>query len=77
MSSNSKILPILSQTLYRQVARPTGFKSIDEIQVSLAPTKIPCNVLPLPGITVKINHPRPAFFKKGIGVVFLQPGRVR
>jgi hypothetical protein len=68
-SENSKILPILIQTLYRQVAHPIGFKSIDEIQVSLAPTKIPCNILPLPGITVKVNHPRPSFFKKRLGVV--------
>jgi len=69
MSSNSKIRPILIPTLYRQVAHPIGFKSIDEIQVSLAPTKIPCNVLPLQGIKVRVNHPRPAFFKKGLGVV--------
>jgi len=68
-SENSKIPSILIPTLYRQVAHPMGFKSIDEIQVSLAPTKIPSNVLPLPGITVKVNHPRPACFKKGLGVV--------
>ncbi len=41
MSSNSKILPILIPTLYRQVAHLIGFKSIAEIQVSLAPTKNP------------------------------------
>ncbi len=51
-SENSKILPILIQTLYRQVAHPIGFKSIDEIQVSLAPTKIPG------------NHPRPLLSKE-------------
>jgi len=53
MSSNSKILPILIPTLYRQVAHPMGYKSIDEIQVSLAQTKIPC------------NHPRPLLGKEG------------
>jgi hypothetical protein len=69
MSSNSKILQILIQTIYRQVTHPIGFKGIDGIQVSLAPTKIPCNILPLPGIKVKVNHPRLSFFKKGLGVV--------
>jgi len=68
-SENSKILPILIPTLYRQVAHPIGFKGIDEIQVSLAPTKIPRNLLPLPGIKVTVNHPRPACFKKRLGVV--------
>jgi len=68
-SENSKILPILIQTFYRQVAHPIGSKNIDEIQVSLAPTKILRNVLPLQGIKVTVNHPRPSFFKKGLGVV--------
>ena len=69
LAENSKILPILIPTLYRQVAHPIGFKGIDEIQVSLAQTKIPSNILPLPGIKVKVNHPRPSCFKKGLGVV--------
>jgi len=47
-SENSKILPILIPTIYRQVAHPIGFKGIAEIQVSLAPTKIPCNHPPAP-----------------------------
>jgi len=65
-SENSKILQILIQTIYRQVAHPIGFKSIDDIQVSLAPTKIPGNVLSLPGIKVKVNHPPPLLFPEGV-----------
>jgi len=57
-------LPILIPTLYRQVAHPIGFNSIDDIQVSLAPTKIPRNLLPLPGIKVRVNHPSPAFSRR-------------